>query len=159
MVLEANAVALALRAGLRSQPLKPDRFGTPLLFMLRPVGLLLRGAFLLLAVPPTPNTLYHLIDRDVFKFALPDNPSATANRSPYPWIGRTEQRNRWTAEIGGQVRDPGIVADIGAAAAEMVKDFRKAQIFKHANASPFGRGRAKPRSASPKGRSLNKSGG
>src|SRR2546426_2571273 len=102
------------------------------------------------------ETLYHLIDRDVFKFALPDNPSATANRSPYPWIRRTEQRNRWTAEIGGQVRDAGVVADIGTAAAEMVEDFRKAQILKHKHASPSGRGRAKPRSAIPKGRSLKK---
>src|SRR5205809_1352253 len=119
-------------------------------------GLRFAAAFLLPAGPPTPNTLYHLIDRDVFKFALPDNPSATANRSPYPRIRRTEQRNRWTAEIGGQVRDAGIVADIGTAAAEMVEDFRKAQILKHKHASPSGRGRAKPRSASPKGRSLKK---
>src|SRR2546428_11640477 len=94
-------------------------------------GLRFAAAFFLPAGLPTPNPLYHLIDRDVFKFALPDNPSATANRSPYPWIRRTEQRNRWTAEIGGQVRDAGVVADIGTAAAEMVEDFRKAQILEH----------------------------
>src|SRR5947199_6017920 len=100
------------------------------------------AAFLPLTGPPRLNTLYHLLDRDVFKFALPDNPSATANRSPHPWIRRTEQCNRWTTEIGRQVRDAGIVADISTAAANVVEDFRKAQIFKHTNASPFGRGRA-----------------
>src|SRR5262245_10559480 len=98
------------------------------------------AAFLPLAGPPRLNTLYHLIDRDVFKFALPDNPSATANRSPHPWIRRTEQRNRWTAEIGGQVRDAGIVADISTAAAKVVEDFRKRQISEYANAIPFGSG-------------------
>src|SRR5947199_2734575 len=30
-------------SGLRSQPLTPDPFGTPLLFRLRPIGLALRG--------------------------------------------------------------------------------------------------------------------
>ena len=94
-------------------------------------GLRFAAAFLPLAGPPRLNTLYHLLDRDVFKFALPDNPSATANRSPHPWIRRTEQCNRWTTEIGRQVRDAGIVADIGTAAAEMVEDFGKAQILKH----------------------------
>src|SRR5213593_2102844 len=102
----------------------------------------LAAAVLPLTGPPRLNTLHHLLDRDVFKFALPDNPSATANRSPHPWIRRTEQCNRWTTEIGRQVRDAGIVADISTAAANVVEDFRKAQIFKHTNASPFGRGRA-----------------
>src|SRR5207247_9580740 len=75
-------------------------------------GLRFAAAFLPLAGPPRLNTLYHLLDRDVFKFALPDNPSATANRSPDPWIRRTEKCNRWTTEIGRQVRTARIVASI-----------------------------------------------
>src|SRR5439155_8414517 len=40
-------------SGLRSQPLTPDRFGTPLLFMLRPIGLALRGGLITTGRSPT----------------------------------------------------------------------------------------------------------
>src|SRR6516225_9862825 len=71
------------------------------------------------------------VNRDIFQFVLPENARATAYWTPRTRIRRTEQSDCRTAEIGGEMRDAGIVSDEGTACAQKLRQFHERQIRRY----------------------------